>query len=63
MDANSGYEKPTIDNVVSGKYPISRPLLLYTNGEAAGLVKEFIEFALSPEGQKIVKKTDFVPVK
>jgi phosphate transport system substrate-binding protein len=53
---------PTIDNVISGKYPISRPMYLYTNGEPKGLVKKFIDFALSKQGQEIVVKTDFVPV-
>lgn len=61
-DANSPYEVPTIDNVISGKYPISRPLLLYTNGQPKGIVKKFVDFVLSKEGQDIVIKTDFVPV-
>ncbi|MDD4899327.1 MAG: phosphate ABC transporter substrate-binding protein [Candidatus Omnitrophica bacterium] len=62
-DAKSEYVVPTIDNVVSGKYPISRPLFLYTNGEPQGLVKKFVDYALSKEGQEIVLKTDFVPVR
>ncbi|MDD5692503.1 MAG: phosphate ABC transporter substrate-binding protein [Candidatus Omnitrophica bacterium] len=57
------YVSPTIDNVLSGKYPISRPLFFYTNGEPQGLVKKFIDYDLSKEGQDIVIKTDFVPVK
>ncbi len=61
-DQNSEYIAPTIENVISGKYPISRPLFLYTNGEPQGLVKKFIDFVLSKEGQDIVLKTDFVPV-
>jgi phosphate transport system substrate-binding protein len=62
-DSKSPYEAPTIENVVNGKYPISRPLFLYINGEAQGLVKKFLDFALSKEGQEIVLKTDFVPIK
>ncbi len=54
---------PTIDNVVKGLYPISRPLFFYLNGEPKGLVKKFIDFVLSKEGQEIVKQTDFVPIK
>lgn len=60
---NAEYESPTIENVVNGKYPISRPLFLYTNGQPQGLVKKLIDFALSKDGQEIVLKTDFVPVK
>ncbi|TAM42736.1 phosphate ABC transporter substrate-binding protein [bacterium] len=62
-DAQSEYISPTIDNVLSGKYPISRPLFLYTNGEPQGLVKKFVDYALSKEGQDVVVKTDFVPVR
>lgn len=62
-DAGSAYIEPTVQNVVSGAYPISRPLLLYTNGEPKGPVKKFLDFALSKEGQEIVLATDFVPVK
>ncbi|MDD5730413.1 MAG: substrate-binding domain-containing protein, partial [Candidatus Omnitrophica bacterium] len=57
------YVQPTLENVKSGKYPISRPLLMYTKGKPEGTVKGFIDFVLSPEGQDIVKKIDFVPVK
>lgn len=62
-DAKSEYVAPTIENVTSGKYPISRPLFLYSNGQPQGLVKKFTDFVLSAEGQKIVSETDFVPVK
>lgn len=62
-ESQSQYVSPTIDNVLSGKYPISRPLFLYTNGEPQGLVKKFVDYDLSKEGQDIVVKTDFVPVK
>lgn len=62
-DDRSEYVNPSIENVLSGKYPISRPLFLYTNGEPQELVKKCVDYALSKEGQDIVAKTDFVPVK
>jgi len=62
-DEKSEYEAPTIEKVVNGKYPISRPLFLYTNGEPQGPVKKFVDFCLSKEGQDIVLETDFVPIK
>jgi phosphate transport system substrate-binding protein len=61
-DEKSEYETPTIENVINGKYPISRPLFLYTNGIPGGLVKKFVDFTLSKEGQDIVLATDFVPI-
>ena len=60
---SSEYVFPTIDNVMNGKYPISRPLYLYTNGEPKGVAKDFIDYALSKEGQKVVVETSFVPIK
>jgi phosphate transport system substrate-binding protein len=61
-DANSEFVPPTIDNIISGKYPISRPLYIYTKGEPAGLTKKFIDFALSKQGQQLVIENDFVPI-
>ncbi len=61
-DERSEYEEPVIENVINGKYPISRPLFFYTNGAPEGPVKKFIDFALSKEGQDIVLAVDFVPV-
>jgi len=63
QDEKSTYVNPTLDNVLSGKYPISRPLFLYTNGQPQGLIKKFVDYVLSKEGQEIVIATDFVPVK
>lgn len=62
-DENSAYIEPSIETVINGTYPISRPLFLYTNGQPKGVVKSFIDFILSPEGQKIVLQQDFVPIK
>jgi phosphate transport system substrate-binding protein len=62
-DDKAEYVEPSIENVLSGKYPISRPLFLYTNDQPQGLIKKFVDYALSKEGQDIVVKTDFVPVK
>lgn len=62
-DADSPYVAPVIENVQDNSYPISRPLLIYTKGTPQGVVKAFVDFALSPKGQEIVRKTDFVPIK
>ncbi|MCM8796551.1 MAG: phosphate ABC transporter substrate-binding protein [Candidatus Omnitrophica bacterium] len=62
-DEQSEYIIPDIKDIVNGKYPISRPLYLYTNGQPQGLLKKFLDFVLSKEGQDIVLKTDFIPVR
>ena len=53
---------PSVDAVISGEYPISRPLFIYTNGEPQGAVKQFLDYILSPAGQALVTKMDFVPI-
>lgn len=50
------------DTVLSGKYPLARPLFMYTNGVPTGIIKEYIDFIKSPEGQKIVAEEGFVPL-
>lgn len=62
-DKESEYFYPTIESVSQRKYPISRPLFFYTNGQPKGLVKEFVDFVLGVEGQNILKTLDFVPLK
>lgn len=54
---------PGTDAARSGKYPIARKLFLYTVGEPTGELKEYIDWILSAEGQKIVEKEGFVPLK
>lgn len=54
---------PSADNIKTGKYPLSRNLYFYLRNKPAGEVKAFIDFALSPEGQAVVTKVGYFPVK
>jgi phosphate transport system substrate-binding protein len=54
---------PTVANVISGRYPISRPLFMYTSGIPKGDAAAFIAFCLSPEGQGLVEKIGYVRVR
>lgn len=53
---------PSVATALDGTYPISRSLFLYTDGEPTGIIKAFIDYALSPEGQKNVAEVGFVPL-
>jgi phosphate transport system substrate-binding protein len=55
--------EPGVEVARSGKYPIARKLYLYTAGEPAGEIKAYINWILSPAGQKIVEQEGFVPLK
>lgn len=60
-DARSPYVLPSVETVNDGSYPISRPLYMYTAGEPAGAVKDYLEWILGP-GQAVVPELGFVPL-
>jgi phosphate transport system substrate-binding protein len=55
--------EPSQENISSGKYPVTRPLILVAGERPTGAVKKLFDFMISPEGQQIVSKAGFVPVK
>ncbi|MEP7016231.1 MAG: phosphate ABC transporter substrate-binding protein [Verrucomicrobiota bacterium] len=54
---------PSVQTVLNKSYPYARPTFYYTNGEASGVAKEFLDFTIGPVGQKIVGRVGFVPIK
>ncbi len=57
------YVIPSSATVINGKYPIARPLFMYTNGAPQGDVKTYLDWILSPDGQSIVSDLGFVPLR
>ena len=57
------YVLPTIATVNDKTYPIARDLYMYTHGQPTGAVKDYLEWVLGPEAQKIVAALGFVPAK
>ena len=57
---------PSYDNVLTGKYPLSRMLYIYVvkepNKPLPKMTREFIKFVLSKEGQQIVVKDGYLPL-
>jgi len=53
---------PSQETVSNKTYPISRDLYMITNGQPTGLTKDYIDFILSPAGQKIVSDNGYVPL-
>jgi len=51
---------PSIATVKDKTYPVSRNLYVITNGKPTGLTADFINYILSPDGQKIVAKDGYV---
>ncbi|HJX30942.1 MAG TPA: phosphate ABC transporter substrate-binding protein [Thermodesulfobacteriota bacterium] len=54
---------PSKETVLNNKYSLARPLFMYTNGAPQGAVKDFLDFVLSEEGQKLVGEAGFVGLK
>lgn len=54
---------PSMENVLRKKYPIAREVYWYVKDENNQIVNKLVEFALSPEGQNLIKDEGFVPVK
>lgn len=59
---NQEFFYPDIEHVLNKKYPLSRPLYFYVNGEPAGALKQFIDFTMSHQGQQQFADTGFVPL-
>jgi phosphate transport system substrate-binding protein len=53
---------PSISAVLDKSYPIARKLYMYTAGAPAGESKAYIDWILSPVGQKIVEDSGYVPL-
>ena len=53
---------PSVETALDGTYPIARPLLFYTDGAPQGVIKAFIDYCLSPEGQEKVTDVGYVPL-
>jgi phosphate transport system substrate-binding protein len=54
--------EPTVASALDKTYPLARSLLIYTLGEPQKEVKRYIEWILSPAGQRIVETSGYVPL-
>ncbi len=61
LEVNGVY--PSQKTIIDGEYKLARYLYMYTNGDPQGVGKEFIDFILSPQGQKIVEEQGFIPIR
>ena len=49
------------ENIISGDYPLARPLYHYINGQPEGIVAEFLRFEMSPKGREVIEQVGFYP--
>lgn len=65
-DEKEGLAEPSFPNALAGKYPLGRALYVYVNKKPGQpldpLVKEFLKYVLSKEGQEVVIKDGYGPL-
>jgi phosphate transport system substrate-binding protein len=62
-DASAKAVTPAAASIHDGSYPISRFLYFYLNQKPEGSVKKFIDWVISPAGQKVVSEVGYYPIK
>jgi phosphate transport system substrate-binding protein len=53
---------PTVENIKNGSYKIARPFNIATKDNLSKLAKDFIEFIMSSEGQKVVQENKYIAI-
>ncbi len=62
-DKGKTFVKPSVETAKNKTYPVVRPLFFYYPSKAEKLVKPFIDYVLSPTGQKIVGDVGYITLK
>lgn len=62
VDKGKTFIEPTMATAKNRTYPIVRPLFYYYTAASEKLVKPFVDYCLSAEGQKIVEQVGYIPL-
>ena len=62
-DEGKTFTEPSVANAKNETYPVVRPLYYYYVASSEATAKPFIDYVLSPAGQKIVGEIGFITVK
>lgn len=54
---------PSVASASDRSYPIARPLMMYTNGQPQGEIKNYLDWILSDKGQCILKTKGYAPIR
>jgi phosphate transport system substrate-binding protein len=61
-DQGKTFIEPSVASAKDKSYPISRPLFYMFDKKNTAKVKTIVDYALSPEGQKIVGEVGYIPL-
>lgn len=56
-------QMPTREAIQSGRYPLARNVFLVVPQKTSPVVADFINYALSDQGQQIIGRTEFIPLR
>jgi len=62
METGGPCVMPSVETASDRSYPIARPLFMYTNGEPAGAIKDYMDWIKSDAGQCILSKKGYAPI-
>jgi phosphate transport system substrate-binding protein len=62
-DANSPAYAASTETIAKNQYPITRYLFMYLRNKPTGEMKKYIDWILSPDGQKLVVEMGYFPIK
>lgn len=54
--------EPTVENIKSGDYKIQRPFNIVTKDGISEVAQDFVNYIMSPEGQKVVEENSGIPM-
>ena len=57
------FAEPSLENAVNKTYPIVRPLYYYYNAKDSAAVTPLMDFILSDQGQEIIRRSGYIPVR
>jgi len=61
-EASEAFDPTILENVTSGKYPLTRPLYQFVIGKPSGAILDFLLFEVSEAGQQLVLDEGFYPI-
>ena len=62
-DQGKKFVKPSVAAAKNETYPVTRPLFYYYPTASEKKVKPFVDFVLSPQGQKVVEEVGYITLK
>lgn len=53
---------PTVANTLTARYPLSRPLFIYTRAQLSPAVADYLRWILAADGQRVLQEAGYVPM-